>query len=203
MAGFLSPSEGAIYAGGSLVEGPGPDRGVVFQEYGLFPWFTVAENVGYGPRIRGLPKAEVKEITNHYLAMVHLNGFESQYPSELSGGMKQRVGIARALANRPDILLMDEPFGALDAQTRELMQEELLKIWEAERRTCVFVTHSIGEAIFLADRVIVISARPGRIKADVRIGLDRPRDRTSEEFFKLYREFNEVLREEIERSRTI
>lgn len=203
IAGFINPSEGAIYASDTVIEGPGPDRGVVFQEYGLFPWFTVAENVGYGPSIRGIPKAEVKAITNRYLDMVQLRGFESQYPGELSGGMKQRVGIARALANQPDILLMDEPFGALDSQTRELMQEELLKIWEAERRTCVFVTHSIGEAIFLADRVIVISARPGRIKADIRIDLDRPRNRTSEEFFKLYREFNSVLREEIDRARKI
>lgn len=201
IAGFIRPTEGSIVSGDRRVDGPGPDRGVVFQEYGLFPWFTVAQNVGYGPRVRGLPAAEVDRIARKYLAMVQLKGFEAQYPGELSGGMKQRVGIARALANQPDILLLDEPFGALDAQTRELMQEELLKIWDAERRTCVFVTHSIGEAIFLADRVIVMSARPGRVKADVRIPLPRPRDRTSEEFFQVYRELNDILREEIERAR--
>lgn len=201
IAGFIHPTEGSIFSGDRRIEGPGPDRGVVFQEYGLFPWFTVAQNVGYGPRVRGLPGAEVDRIAHKYLAMVQLKGFEAQYPAELSGGMKQRVGIARALANQPDILLLDEPFGALDAQTREIMQEELLKIWDAERRTCVFVTHSIGEAIFLADRVIVMSARPGRVKADVRIPLARPRDRASEEFFQVYRELNEVLREEIERAR--
>ena len=173
---------------------------MVFQEYGLFPWFTVEQNIEYGPRIKGLPKSELAEISSYYVDLVHLKGFEHHYPNELSGGMRQRVGIARALANQPEILLLDEPFGALDAQTRELLQEELLKIWETEQRTCLFVTHSIAEAIYLADRVIVMTARPGRIKETVPITQQRPRDRTSEEFFALYRKMNEILREEIQRA---
>jgi NitT/TauT family transport system ATP-binding protein len=201
VAGFVEPSAGRILNRGNEIDGPGPDRGMVFQEYGLFPWFTVEQNVQYGPRLRRLPKPELERVSRHYLELVHLTGFERHFPHELSGGMKQRVGIARALANDPDILLLDEPFGALDAQTRELMQEELLKIWDAERRTCVFVTHSITEAIFLADRVVVMSARPGRIIADVEVGIPRPRDRTSESFFAMYRRLNDILRTEIERAR--
>ena len=158
------------------------------------------QNIQYGPKLRGLPKDELQRISKRYVDLVHLAGFERHYPNELSGGMKQRVGIARALANQPDILLLDEPFGALDEQTREQMQDELLKIWEAERRTCVFVTHSIAEAIVLGDRVIVMTARPGRIKKEVPILIPRPRERTSEEFFALYRHVNAILREEIERA---
>ncbi|MBI4183681.1 MAG: ABC transporter ATP-binding protein [Proteobacteria bacterium] len=200
IAGFIEPTGGQIRVAGRAVDGPGPDRGMVFQEYGLFPWFTVEQNIQYGPRLKGLPKDEISRISRHYVELVHLAGFEHHYPNELSGGMKQRVGIARALANQPEILLMDEPFGALDAQTRERMQDELLRLWEAERRTCVFVTHSIAEAIFLADRVILLTARPGRIKRDIRVAIARPRDRTSEAFFALYREVNTLLREEIQRA---
>jgi ABC-type nitrate/sulfonate/bicarbonate transport system ATPase subunit len=200
IAGFMGPTQGQIQVNSRAVEGPGPDRGMVFQEYGLLPWFTVEQNIQYGPKLKGLSKDELQRISNQYVELVNLAGFEHHYPNELSGGMKQRVGIARALANQPDILLLDEPFGALDEQTRHLLQEELLKIWEAERRTCIFVTHSIAESIFLADRVVVMTARPGRIKQEIRISFPRPRDRASEEFFALYREVNEILRGEIERA---
>jgi nitrate ABC transporter ATP-binding subunit len=201
IAGFLQPTQGTIIANGSAVTGPGPERGVVFQEYGLYPWFTVSQNIAFGPRMRGASRAEQEEIVRHYVSLVHLGGFEQHYPGELSGGMKQRVSIARALANRPDILLMDEPFGALDAMTRETMQEELLRIWDAEKRTCVFVTHSINEAIYLADRIVILSARPGRIKDVVRIDLPRLRERASSEFFELYRNVDLILREELARLR--
>jgi NitT/TauT family transport system ATP-binding protein len=200
IAGFIAPTAGEIMVDERPVDGPGPDRGIVFQEYGLFPWFTVEQNIQYGPRLRGLTKAALREVSARYIRLVHLEGFERHYPSELSGGMKQRVGIARALANQPEVLLLDEPFGALDAQTRERMQSELLKIWQAEQRTCVFVTHSIVEAVFLADRVVVMTARPGRIKREISVSVPRPRDRTSEEFIALYREVDAVLREEIEKA---
>ncbi len=200
IAGFVDPTTGKILVNGLAVDGPGPERGMVFQEYGLFPWFTVAQNIQYGPRVRGRKKMALEAISDHYIRLVNLQGFEHHYPRELSGGMKQRVGIARALANQPDVLLLDEPFGALDAQTRERMQGELLKIWQTERRTCVFVTHSIAEAIFLGDRVVVMTARPGRIKHEIVVKLPRPRGRTSEEFIALYREVDEVLREEIDRA---
>jgi ABC-type nitrate/sulfonate/bicarbonate transport system ATPase subunit/ABC-type nitrate/sulfonate/bicarbonate transport system permease component len=154
MAGFEAASEGTLYVRGRPVSQPGPDRGVVFQEYGLFPWFTVEKNVQYGPCLKGSSRRELQKISDHYLSLVHLEHIAKHFPSQLSGGMRQRVAIARALANKPDILLMDEPFGALDAMTREILQDELLNIWELERRTCVFVRHSIGEAIFLADRTL-------------------------------------------------
>jgi len=200
VAGFVEPTAGEVLVNGLAVDGPGPERGLVFQEYGLFPWFTVEQNIQYGPKVRGRKKAELKATADYYIRLVNLQGFERQYPRELSGGMKQRVGIARALANQPDVLLLDEPFGALDAQTRERMQGELLKIWRTERRTCVFVTHSIAEAVFLGDRVVVMTARPGRIKHEIVVNLPRPRSRTSEEFVALYREVDEILREEIDRA---
>ena len=200
IAGFIEPTAGEVLVNGRPVDGPGPDRGMVFQEYGLFPWFTAEQNIQYGPRLKGLPRAALKEISGRYIRLVHLTGFERHYPAELSGGMRQRVGIARALANQPDLLLMDEPFGALDAQTRERMQEELLKIWQAEKRTCVFVTHSIAEAAYLGDRVVVMTARPGRIKAEIAVSLPRPRERTSDAFMRVYRELDAILREEIARA---
>ncbi len=198
LAGLISPSEGQILVDGALVTGPGRDRGMVFQEYGLFPWFTVEENIQFGPKMRGLPPPELAEVSARYVKLVGLAGWEQRFPSELSGGMKQRVGIARALANEPDVLLMDEPFGALDALTRDRMQEELLNIWQADRKTCVFVTHSIPEAVFLADRIVVMSARPGRIKAIVPVEIPRRRDRSSSEFSQIYRSIDAMLRDEVE-----
>jgi ABC-type nitrate/sulfonate/bicarbonate transport system ATPase subunit len=202
LAGFIHPDAGSILKDDRTIDGPAPDRGMVFQEYGLFPWFTVEQNILFGPRMRGVARAHLTELARRYVELVNLRGFERHYPFELSGGMKQRVSLARALANDPEILLMDEPFGALDAQTREAMQEELLRIWERERKTCVFITHSIAEAIYLADRVVVLSARPGQVKRIVPVTVPRLRDRTSPAFFELYREVDAVLREEIARAAT-
>jgi NitT/TauT family transport system ATP-binding protein len=195
VAGFVYPSAGTLTVGGKSVSGPGSDRGVVFQEYGLFPWFTVEQNVQYGPRLKGLRGKALQELSRHYLDLVQLTDFADRYPTQLSGGMRQRVGIARALANQPSILLMDEPFGALDALTRETLQAELVKIWERERRTCVFVTHSLAEAVYLADRIVVMATRPGRVKAVLDNRLPRPRDRASDPFFALFRQVDIVLRE--------
>jgi NitT/TauT family transport system ATP-binding protein len=178
-----------------VVDRPGADRGMVFQEYALFPWFTVRQNVQYGPRLRGATQAELQEIADHYLGLVRLEKYQDHYPNQLSGGQSQRVAIARALANEPKILLMDEPFGALDAMTRESLQDELLRIWEADRRTCIFVTHSVGEAAFLADTIVVMKSRPGRIHAVLENPVARPRDRTSDSYFAMYRRIDEALRE--------
>jgi len=199
IAGFVYPTDGAVAVHGRPVEGPGADRGMVFQEYGLFPWFTVKQNVEYGPRLKGVGGEALRTLSRHYLELVQLADFADRYPNQLSGGMRQRVAIARALANQPSILLMDEPFGALDALTRETLQDELVKIWGAERRTCVFVTHSIAEAVYLADRIVVMSTRPGRIKAVVTNPLPRPRRRTSDSFFGLLRQVDELLREVLSR----
>ncbi|ORE94194.1 ABC-type nitrate/sulfonate/bicarbonate transport system, ATPase component [Stappia sp. 22II-S9-Z10] len=176
VAGLDDPTTGRVMVAGREVVGPGPDRGMVFQSYTLFPWLTVADNIAFGLRRKGVPAAQQKEIVDFYLGKTGLTKFGKHLPKELSGGMQQRVAIARALANDPDILLLDEPFGALDNQTRGLMQELLLKIWEDDQKTVLFVTHDIEEAIFLASRCIVMTARPGRIKADVEIDLPRPRD---------------------------
>lgn len=197
IAGFVEASDGAVLVGGKPVREPGPDRGMVFQEYGLFPWFTVEQNVQYGPRLKGVRGDELQRISDRYLKLVNLERVARLFPSQLSGGMRQRVAIARALANKPDILLMDEPFGALDAMTRETMQDELLKIWEVERRTCIFVTHSIGEAIFLADKIVVMAAHPGRISGVFDNPMDRPRNRTSADYYEVFRTLNERLRSEI------
>ena len=197
IAGFIEPSAGRVLVGGREVTGAGADRGVVFQEYALFPWRTAAENVEFGPMVRGLPRAERRAAAHRYLALVGLAEHEEKYPSELSGGMKQRVAIARALANHPSVLLMDEPFGALDAQTREVMQEELLRIWEQDKKTVVFVTHSISESIFLADRIVVMATRPGTIKEIVDVALPHPRDRSGAEFVALEREIKRLVREEV------
>ncbi|RVU20165.1 ABC transporter ATP-binding protein [Methylobacterium oryzihabitans] len=199
VAGLDRPSAGRVRVGGREVRGPGPDRGMVFQSYTLFPWLTVAENVAFGLRERGVPAAERREIVAAYLDKVGLRGFAEHYPKQLSGGMQQRTAIARALANDPEILLLDEPFGALDNQTRGLMQELLLGIWERERKTVIFVTHDIEEAIFMASRVIVMSARPGRIKSDVAVDLDHPRHytvKTSPEFSRLKARLTEEIRAE-------
>lgn len=175
VAGLDRPSTGRVALNGRVVTAPGPDRGMVFQSYTLFPWLTVGQNIAFGLRERGVPPARQAEVVDAYLGRMGLRGFEHHLPRQLSGGMQQRTAIARALANDPDILLMDEPFGALDNQTRGLMQELLLDIWERDRKTVLFVTHDIEEAIFMASRVVVMTARPGRIKADVPIDLPHPR----------------------------
>lgn len=195
IAGFVYPTSGTMLVRDKPVAGPGPDRGMVFQEYGLFPWFTVKQNVEYGPRLKGVAGEALRTLSQHYLELVQLADFADRYPNQLSGGMRQRVAIARALANHPSILLMDEPFGALDALTRETLQDELVKIWDTERRTCLFVTHSIAEAVYLADRVVVMGTRPGCIKDIVVNPLPRPRVRTSDSFFALFRQVDDLLRE--------
>ena len=177
VGGFVAPSEGAVRVKGAAVTGPGPDRGPVFQEFALFPWKTVLGNVMYGLIEQGAPRKVAEDRARGLIEMVHLKGYENFYPKELSGGMKQRVAIARTLAYGPGTLLMDEPFGALDAHTRTGMQHELLEIWERDRKTVLFVTHSVEEAVFLSDRVVVLTRAPGRIKEILTIDLPRPRRR--------------------------
>ncbi len=176
VAGLDQPTGGRVLLDGRPVSRPGPDRGMVFQSYTLFPWLTVRENICFGLREKGVPPARQREIADRFIARVGLRGFEDHYPKMLSGGMQQRTALARALANDPAILLLDEPFGALDHQTRALMQELLLGIWESDRTTVLFVTHDIEEAIFMANRVVVMTARPGRVKGEVAVGLAHPRD---------------------------
>ena len=175
IAGLLTADRGEVLVNQQGVTAPGHDRCMVFQQFGLLPWRTVLSNVEFGLEIEGMAREERRAVAEKYLELVGLKGFESYYPHQISGGMQQRVGIARALSKKPEILLMDEPFGAVDAQTREQLQEELLKIWAQTETTVVFVTHSIDEAIYLSDRVVVMQARPGRIKEEVRIDLPRPR----------------------------
>ncbi len=175
IAGYVNPTEGAVIVDGTEVTKPGPDRGMVFQQYSLLPWKTVYENVAFGPKMARQTRIESGSVANTFLELVGLKKFGNRYPAELSGGMQQRVGIARALANYPSVLLMDEPFGALDAQTRLMMQESLLDIWRKFETTVVFVTHDVDEAVFLADRVLIMSAAPGKIIEDVTINLPRPR----------------------------
>lgn len=177
VGGFEKATEGAVLINGKPITGPGRDRGPVFQEFALFAWKTVVENVAYGLRLQGKSKAEAEERAAHFLKMVNLERFAGFYPKELSGGMKQRVAIARTLAYGPEILLMDEPFGALDARTRNHLQRDLLKIWEEDRKTVLFVTHSVEEAVFLSDRVVVMGTGPGHIARVIPIELDRPRNR--------------------------
>jgi NitT/TauT family transport system ATP-binding protein len=181
-AGLENATSGEVRVMDTPVLGPDPKRGMVFQEYSLFPWRTVIENIGFGLEMQGVAKETHREIADEYLTLVGLEQFRNAYPNELSGGMRQRVAIARALANDPDVLLMDEPFGALDAQTRNAMQMELLDIWKQTKKTILFVTHSVDEAVFLADRIVVLSPRPGRICEVIPVELERTRDRTSNEF---------------------
>ncbi|MBI5258904.1 MAG: ABC transporter ATP-binding protein [Burkholderiales bacterium] len=200
VAGLDRPTTGEVLLEGRRIEGPGADRGMVFQSYTLFPWLTVLDNVCFGLRERGLPRAQQLEVAQGYIAKVGLQGFAHHYPKQLSGGMQQRTALARALANRPRMLLMDEPFGALDHQTRELMQELLLGIWEAETTTVLFVTHDIDEAVFMGSRVMVMSARPGRIKLDRTVPLPHPRHysvKTTPEFAALKAELTESVRAEV------
>ncbi|MCO6417716.1 ABC transporter ATP-binding protein [Siccirubricoccus sp. KC 17139] len=193
VAGFETATAGSLLMWGKPIAGPGPDRGMVFQDYGLFPWLTVAQNVGFGPAARGRPKAEVAATAKRFVDMVGLTRFADAYPHQLSGGMQQRVAIARVLANDAEVVLMDEPFGALDAMTRERLQEELLEVWARAKLTVLFVTHAIEEAIFLSDRIVVMSPGPGRIVADEQVMLPRPRDPTSPEFNALRRRFAAML----------
>jgi len=199
VAGFETPSAGEVRLDGKVVDRPGAERGVVFQQGALFTWMTVLENVAFGPRARGVPVAEARDTAMAYLEMVGLKGFAKRYPYELSGGMQQRVGIARALANDPDVLLMDEPFAALDQQTRELLQEEIKRIWKRTRKTVLWITHSIEEALFLASHLVVMTARPGRLKAAYTVDFDSevdPNVTTSAAFTAAKREIVGLLREE-------
>ncbi|MDF2964181.1 MAG: transporter ATP-binding protein [Paenibacillus sp.] len=191
LAGLEEASSGELYISGKEIDGPGADRGMVFQSYTLFPWLTVRQNIEFGLTLKGIPLLEKRQIANHFMELVHLTKFAKSYPKELSGGMKQRVAIARALANNPEVLLMDEPFGALDPQTKNSMQEMLLNLWEREKTTVVFITHDIEEAIFLSQRVYVMQAHPGRIKqtVDIPAGLRTAKGgRDSEAFLQLKRQ---------------
>jgi NitT/TauT family transport system ATP-binding protein len=199
IAGFTLPSTGQVLVQGRPVTAPGPDRAMVFQEYALFPWMTVADNVAFGLRIKGLSRADADGRARTLLQWFGLGEFAGRFPRDLSGGMQQRVAIARVLAIDPPILLMDEPFGALDALTRRTLQDELLRLWGELRKTIVFVTHSIEEALYLADRVVVMTSRPGAIKRDQRLDLPRPRDPGSPAFNALERELGRLVMEEQER----
>ena len=199
IAGFSHPTSGRILAGDKPVTDPGPDRGMVFQEYALFPWMTIEKNIAFGLEVAGRSTAAIKERVDFLLNMLNLHDFRARFPKDLSGGMRQRVAIARVLALDSPIMLMDEPFGALDALTRRNLQDELLKIWKSFGTTIVFVTHSIEESIYLADRTIVMTYRPGTIKRDVPITLERPRDPSDPEFNRLKRMLGELVMEEQQR----
>lgn len=192
-AGLLAPTSGEVLLNGARVRGPGRERCMVFQEYALFPWYTALDNVSYGLRLAGMAKSARHRVGAEFLRRVGLAGYENHYPAELSGGMRQRVAIARALAIDPEVLLMDEPFGALDAQTRAELQTELLSIWEQSRKTTLFITHSIEEAVYLADRVLVMGANPGRVVHELAIDMPRPRDKQSNRFNEFEREIAERL----------
>jgi len=199
VAGFDQPTRGSVQVAGEEIRAPAPSRGVVFQEPALFPWLTVMDNIVFGPKTLGQPAAEYRARAAQIVAQIGLGGFEASYPAELSGGMRQRVGIGRVLIMEPKVLLMDEPFGSLDAQTRTLMQELLLSLWERHQQTVLFVTHDIEEAILLADRVCVMTSRPGRIKKSIDVPMPRPRSiesTTSPEFNALRREVLDLIREE-------
>jgi ABC-type nitrate/sulfonate/bicarbonate transport system ATPase subunit len=193
IAGLLRPTRGTILIDGRPVEGPGPDRGMVFQNSALFPWLTAIENIEFGPKCIGVSKRERRHMAQDLIELVHLTGFENKYPRELSGGMRQRVAIARALAMDPNILLMDEPFGALDELTRSDMQDELLRIWQARKKTVVFITHSIMEALYLSDRIVVLSPHPGRMRLKVDVEMPRPRQRSSQRFLEYYEKIHSAI----------
>jgi NitT/TauT family transport system ATP-binding protein len=200
MAGLDQPTSGEIWMDGRRIKGPGTDRLVIFQELGLFPWLTVQENVEFGLRMQGLPKQERRARSQQYLRLVHLSGFETSYVHQLSGGMKQRVALARSLVTEPDVLLMDEPFAALDAQTRDLLHEELARLWAETGKTIVFVTHNVREAVRLGGRVILLTFRPGRIKSQFIITLPRPRHLEDPELALTAREVLAQLKEEINKA---
>lgn len=193
LAGFEAPSGGRLHAFGIPIQAPGADRTMMFQDYALFPWLTVAQNIEYGLRRKGCEKSDRARIAKHYIKLIDLVGFEHKYPRQLSGGMRQRVALARALAVQPRVLLMDEPFAALDSFTRERMQDELVRVWQAERKAVVFVTHSIDEAIKLADRIVVMSPRPGRISSIIDIEDSRPRDLDSPRNIQIAKQIRDIL----------
>jgi len=199
IAGFALPSSGSITADGKLVTGPGPERGMVFQEYALFPWMTVEKNIAFGLEIKGMAQAQIDSKVDQLLKMLSLSDFKNRFPKDLSGGMRQRVAIARVLALDSPIMLMDEPFGALDALTRRNLQDELLRLWAELKKTIIFVTHSIEEAIYLADRIVVMTYRPGTVKRDIIVELPRLRDPSSNEFNALKRELGQLVMEEQQR----
>jgi len=199
IAGFSLPTSGTLSADGQAITGPGPERGMVFQEYALFPWMTVEKNVAFGLEIKGVPKAQIDATVEQLLGMLSLSDFRTRYPKDLSGGMRQRVAIARVLALDSPIMLMDEPFGALDALTRRNLQDELLRIWAELKKTIIFVTHSIEEAIYLADRIVVMTYRPGTVKRDILVDLPRLRDPAAPEFNALKRELGMLVMEEQQR----
>lgn len=199
VAGFIPPSQGRVAVDDVVVTRPGPERGMVFQQHSLFPWKTVLENVAFGPRMQGRPRAEANDLAKEYLELVGLGASADRYPATLSGGMQQRVGIARALVNHPSVLLMDEPFGALDALTRRTLQDELLRVWEELKKTVVFVTHSLEESIYLADRIVLMTYRPGTVKLDMAIRLPRMRDPASGEFNAIKKELGSLLMAEQQR----
>ena len=198
LAGLYDKSSGEVLLNGNPINGPGLDRGVVFQEFALFPWLTVRNNIRFGLKMKGIPASEHGRIIKHYLKMVKLQEFENIFPHRLSGGMKQRVGIARALAYSPELLLMDEPFGALDAQTRTSLQQMLVDIWTETRKTILFVTHSVREAVFLSDRILVLSRRPSRVRTVIEVKLPRPRQRLSQPFLRYEEELEELIARELE-----
>ena len=199
LAGLEPPTGGVAAIDGEPLAGPHRDASVVFQEHGLFPWMSARTNIAFNLKARGVSAAERIKIADELIEIVGLRGFEEKFPHELSGGMRQRVGIARALTTKPKILLMDEPFGALDAQTRGIMQAELLRVWELHRATIVFVTHSIDEAVYLADRIVIMTPRPGRIRRVIKIDLPRPRDPTTPQFNEYVREVLGEIHEDISR----
>ena len=204
VAGFLEPTQGRVLIDDEVVKGPGPDRCVVFQQYAVFPWLTVLENVEFGLKLQAnfKPPEERRAIADYFIDLVGLNEFTAAYPKELSGGMKQRVAIARAYAVNPQVLLMDEPFGALDAQTRQFMQESLLDIWQKEKKTVIFITHGVEEAIFLSSRIVAMATRPGRIREIVPVDITYPRQagiKTDPSFIKLRAQVEKIVREEFQK----
>jgi NitT/TauT family transport system ATP-binding protein len=193
VAGFSGGTSGSVRSFGKRVTAPGPDRTMMFQDYALFPWLSVVGNIEYGLKRRGMPKAERAAVAEHYVKLIELNGFETKYPAQLSGGMRQRVALARSLAVNPDVLLMDEPFAALDSFTRERLQDELIRVWQQEKKAVLFITHSIAEAIKLADRIVVMSPRPGRISEVIPVDILRPRDTEDEACAAIARRVRAIL----------
>ncbi len=196
IAGFVQHTSGSVTVAGRQVTGPGRDRGMVFQEHALFPWMTVGENIGFGPKANGVPKEQRQQKIRELVQLVGLQGFEDAFPKQLSGGMRQRAAVARALANDPEVMLLDEPFSALDEQSRRRVQQEFVRIWQATRKTVLLVTHSVDESILMSDRVVVMQTRPGRVREIIPVDLPRPRDETSPQFIQLKRRIGRLIYED-------